>query len=136
MSYYRKWIPQENYYYAVEKTGFEPNPERRDGSYSKYAGIDDKMEDLHYFMQYIKFGMGRATWDASQEIRTNIITRDEGIALVKKYDHEYPKKYLKDILEYLSISEETFWNIIDRHRNREIFTKDSSGNWKFKIAIK
>ena len=38
------------------------------------------MEDLHYFMQYIKFGMGRATWDAAQEIRTNIITRDEGIA--------------------------------------------------------
>ena len=57
-------------------------------------------------MQYIKFGMGRATWDAAQEIRTNIITRDEGIAL-KKYDHEYPKIYLNDILEYLSISEET-----------------------------
>ena len=38
--------------------------------------------------------------------------------------------------QYLSISEETFWDIIDRHRNREIFTKDSSGNWKFKIAIK
>ena len=87
-------------------------------------------------MQYIKFGMGRATWDAAQEIRTNIITRDEGIALVKKYDHEYPKIYLNDILEYLGISEETFWDIIDRHRNKEIFTKDSSGNWKFKIAIK
>ena len=136
MSYYRKWIPQENYYYAVEKTGFEPNPERRDGSYSKYAGIDDKMEDLHYFMQYIKFGMGRATWDAAQEIRTNIITRDEGIALVKKYDHEYPKIYLKDILEYLSISEENFWNVIDKHRNNELFTKDLFGNWKLKTVIK
>ena len=80
--------------------GLNPT-QKKDGSYSKYAGIDDKMEDLHYFMQYIKFGMGRATWDAAQEIRTNIISRDEGIALVKKYDHEYPKIYLKDILEYL-----------------------------------
>ena len=71
MSYYRNWIPQENYYYAVENTNFEPNPERRDGSYGKYAGIDDKMEDLHFYMQVIKFGMGRATWDAAQEIRTN-----------------------------------------------------------------
>ena len=88
-------MTQENYYYAVENTGFEPNPERRDGSYSKYAGIDDKMEDLHYFMQYIKFGMEELQDD--QEIRTNIITRDEGIALVKKYDHEYPKIYLKDM---------------------------------------
>ena len=93
------------------------------------------MEDLHYFMQYIKFGMGRATWDAAQEIRTNIITRDEGIALVKKYDHEYPKIYFNDILKYLSISKETFWDVIDRHRNREIFTKDLSGNWKLKEVI-
>ena len=80
--------------------------------------------------------MGRATWDAAQEIRTNIITRDEGIALVKKYDYEYPKIYLKDILEYLSISEETFWNVINRHRNSELFIKDSFDNWKLKIDIK
>ena len=50
-------------------------------------------------MQVIKFGMGRATWDAAQEIRTNKITREEGIALVKKYDQEIPKTFLKDILE-------------------------------------
>ena len=79
--------------------------------------------------------MGRATWDAAQEIRTNIISRDEGIALVKKYDHEYPKIYLNDILEYLSISEETFWNVVDKHRNRELFTKDLLGNWKLKTVI-
>ena len=80
--------------------------------------------------------MGRATWDAAQEIRTNIITRDEGIALVKKYDHEYPKIYLNDILEYLSISEETFWDVINKHRSSELFTKDLSGNWKLKTVIK
>ena len=25
-SYYKKWIPQENYYYAFKNTGFKPNP--------------------------------------------------------------------------------------------------------------
>ena len=135
MSFYRNWIPQENYYYAVEKTNFEPNPERRDGSYGKYSGIDDKMEDLHYYMQYIKFGMGRATWDAAQEIRTNKITRKEGVALVKKYDHEIPKTFFKDILEYLDMSENYFWEIIERHRNPNIWEKTINNKWKLKATI-
>ena len=135
MSFYRKWIPQENYYYAVQKTNFEPNPVRRDGSYGKYSGIDDKMEDLHYYMQYIKFGMGRATWDAAQEIRTNKITREEGVALVKKYDHEIPKTFFKDILEYLDISENYFWEIIEKHRNLNIWEKSLNRKWKLKVTI-
>tara|TARA_B100000927_G_scaffold287734_1_gene281101 strand:+ start:147 stop:1388 length:1242 start_codon:yes stop_codon:yes gene_type:complete len=135
MSYYRNWVPQDNYYYAVEKTNFEPNPVRRDGSYGKYSGIDDKMEDLHYYMQYIKFGMGRATWDAAQEIRTNKITREEGVALVKKYDHEIPKTFLNDILEYLGISETYFWEIIEKHRNKNIWEKLANGKWKLKVNI-
>ena len=135
MSFYRNWIPQENYYYAVEKTNFEPNPERRDGSYGKYAGIDDKMEDLHYYMQLIKFGMGRATWDAAQEIRTNRITREEGVALVKKYDHEKPKTFLKDILQYLNITENHFWEIVEKHRNLNLWEKSLSGKWKLKVVI-
>ena len=135
MSFYRNWIPQENYYYAVENTNFEPNPVRRDGSYGKYAGIDDKMEDLHYYMQVIKFGMGRATWDAAQEIRTNKITREEGVALVKKYDQEIPKTFLKDILEYLNISENHFWKVIEKHRNPNIWEKSLDGKWKLKVEL-
>ena len=50
MSYYRKWVPQENYYYAVNNTGFTPNEKRKDGSFAKYAGIDDVIEDLHYYI--------------------------------------------------------------------------------------
>ncbi len=124
MSYYRYWIPQENYYYAVEHTGFEPNPVRRDGSYGKYAGIDDKMEDLHYYMQVIKFGMGRGTWDAAQEIRTNKITREEGVALVNKFDQEPPKTYLNDILKYLKLTEQEFWKTIDSHRSSHLWMKE------------
>ena len=85
MSYYRKWVPQENYYYAVNNTGFTPNEKRKDGTFAKYAGIDDVMEDLHFYMQVIKFGMGRCTWDAAQEVRTGKLEREEAIALVNKY---------------------------------------------------
>ena len=45
-SYYKKWDPQESYYYAFTNTGFKPNNQRTEGTYSKYASIDDKIDDL------------------------------------------------------------------------------------------
>lgn len=69
LSYYKKWVPQENYYYAVEHTGFKPNPVRSEGTYSKYASLDDKLDGFHYYLAFIKFGTGRATSDAAHEIR-------------------------------------------------------------------
>jgi len=108
LGYYLKWHPQSCYYYSVEHGNFEASPERTSGTYSKYNSIDDKMDDLHYYTTLIKFGIGRATFDASQEIRSEDITRDEGMALVKRYDQEYPKRFLFEILSYLSLPEDKF----------------------------
>ena len=111
LGFYLPWHPQECYYYASEKGGFKPSPERNVGTYSKYASLDDKIDDFHYYTTYIKFGIGRATYDSSQEIRNEEISREEGINLVKKYDGEYPLRFEKEIFEYLSINEEEYGNI-------------------------
>ena len=103
LGYYLPWHPQGAYYYAVENGGFKPSPERTPGTYSKYNSIDDKIDDLHYYTTFIKFGIGRATYDAAQEIRNNEITREEGVALVKKYDGEFPERFSDDLFRYLSI---------------------------------
>ncbi len=68
LGYYLKWDPQEAYYYASENTGFKANCERTEGTYSKYNSIDDRTDPYHYYTTYIKFGIGRASYDASQEI--------------------------------------------------------------------
>ena len=73
----KKWDPQESYYYAFTNTGFKPNTERTSGTYSKYSSIDDKIDDFHYYTTYVKFGLGRASYDAAQEIRCGKITREE-----------------------------------------------------------
>ena len=103
-----KWHPQECYYFAVDKGGFQASPERTTGTYSKYNSIDDKLDDFHYYTTYIKFGIGRATYDSAQEIRNNEINREEGVALVKKYDGEFPSRFSNEIFEYLSIDKEKF----------------------------
>ena len=131
LGYYLEWDPQEMYYYASENTGFTANDERTEGSFSKYSGIDDKMDTLHYFTYLIKFGLGRASYDASQEIRTGKITREEGVALVNKYDLEIPKRYFLDILNYLDMDEDEFWKIIDKNRPKHIWKRENN-NWVLK----
>lgn len=135
LGYYLKWDPQECYYYAVENTNFQPNTERTEGTYSKYSSIDDKIDMFHYFTTLIKFGIGRATYDAAQEIRNEKITRDEGAKLAHLYDGEFPKKYFKDFLKYISIDEKKFFEIIDKFRSPHIWGKDSNGNWKLRHTV-
>ena len=136
LGYYLKWTPQEVYYYAVENTGFKARPFRSQGTYSKYQSIDDKIDDLHYYTTYIKFGIGRTTYDSSQEIRNKHLTRDEAIALVKKFDGEYPDKYLNDILDYLNIDIDYFNNeLVNKFRSPHLWRKDSSGEWKLRHNV-
>jgi N-acetyl sugar amidotransferase len=108
LGYYLKWHPQACYYYSVEHGGFQASPERTPGTYSKYNSIDDRIDDLHYLTTGIKFGIGRASYDASQEIRSGDISREEGVALVKRFDHEYPERFVEEMFRYLSLPEKEF----------------------------
>jgi len=135
LGYYLKWTPQEVYYYAVENTGFKARPFRTQGTYSKYNSIDDKIDDLHYFTTHVKFGIGRATYDASQEIRNNHITREEGVALVKRFDGEFPDRYFNEIMEYLDIDPDYFrGELADKFRSPHLWTKES-GEWKLRHTV-
>ncbi|MDA9292827.1 N-acetyl sugar amidotransferase, partial [Gammaproteobacteria bacterium] len=109
LGYYLKWDPQECYYYAVDNTGFEANTERTEGTFSKYSSIDDKIDPFHYFTTLIKFGLGRCSYDAAQEVRNGKITRDEAIYLVDKYDTEFPDKYFDEFCNYVSLNKDEFW---------------------------
>lgn len=133
-SYYHKWVPQEHYYYATEHTGFQGNAERSEGTYSKYASLDDRIDGFHFYMGFIKFGIGRATSDAAHEIREGHITRDEAVALVRRYDGEFPKKYFKDFLEYIDIDEKHFWEVVDSFRQPHLWEK-RNGQWILKHQV-
>src|SRR5437762_6936766 len=132
--YYKKWTPQENYYYCVENTGFQANPVRSEGTYSKYASLDDRIDGFHYYLSYIKFGIGSCTSDTAHEIRDEHITREEGMSLVKKFDGEFPGKYFETFLSYCDITEEYFWEVIDSWRSPHLWEK-VDGTWKLRHNI-
>lgn len=149
--YYLKWHPQSCYYYAVENGGFIPSPERTPGTYSKYNSIDDRIDDFHYHTTYIKFGIGRATYDAAQEIRSGDITRDEGVALIQRFDGEFPERFAEEIFQYLSMPEKEFpiasklfeqpimdreyyWALADTFRSPHLWQYDG-GQWSLRKTV-
>jgi hypothetical protein len=151
LGYYLQWHPQSAYYYAVENGGFIPSPERTPGTYSKYNSIDDKVDDLHYWTTFVKFGIGRATYDASQEIRSGDITREEGVALVRKFDGEWPARFEEDLMRYLTVDKRLgpkclanfekpimeksdFLRIADNFRSPHLWEKQNN-EWRLKFTV-
>ncbi len=135
MSYYKKWSPQENYYFAKKNSGFQTNiGGRSEGTYSKFSSLDDKIDGQHYYTMFVKFGQGRAMNDACRDIRDGFISRDEALLLMKKYDGEFPKKYFSEFLKYIDIDEEKYWKIIDKVRPKHLWGK-KNGKWFLKKKV-
>lgn len=134
LGYYLKWTPQESYYYSVEHSGFEANPVRTEGTYSKYNSLDDRIDGFHYYTSYIKFGLGRASYDASQEIRNKHLTREEGMALVRRFDGEFPEKYFHEVLDYIGLQPDYFLELCDRFRSPHLWMK-VNGEWKLRHVV-
>ena len=134
LGYYLKWTPQESYYYAVEHTGFEANPVRTEGTYSKYNSLDDRIDGFHYYTSYVKFGLGRASSDASQEIRNRHLTREEGVALVHRFDGEFPERYFREVMEYIGMKPERFLELCDEFRSPHLWER-VGGEWRLRHRV-
>ena len=127
--------PQKSFYFAKEKTNFQVNPDgRSEGTYTKYNSLDDKLDGLHHYTLFIKTGRGRTTEEAALEVRNNIITREEAVALVKKYDGEFPIKYFDDCLNHMEIKKEEFFETIEKFRPSHVWKKENQ-KWVLKKAV-
>ncbi len=124
MTTYLPWATQGNYYFAKENSDFQTNPYgRSEGTFSKYASLDDKVDGFHYYSMFIKFGQARAVDDACRDIRDGYLSREEGVALVRKFDGEFPARHFEFFLEYIDLTEDEFWETIDRNRSPHLWKK-------------
>ena len=128
-AYFFRWSMYDNYLFIRDKFDFKLNSKgRTDGTFTNYDSLDDKIDNLYYYMQYVKFGFGRAIRDASRLIQNRQMSREDGLKLALKYDHEFPNEGFDEVLAYLRLSEKEFHQIVDKHRNPEIWKKDGN-NW-------
>ncbi len=136
-SYFFKWSMLENFRYVKKKMpNFKTNPNKRTkGTFTDFDSLDDKIDCLYYYMQYIKFGFGRATRDACRMIQNDQMSRLEAIELARKFDHEFPSDDFEEVLEYLDLSEDEFEKIVNKHRNNEIWKTSLNNQWELINSI-
>lgn len=126
-SYFFKWSMFENYRLIKSKFDFRVNPRgRTEGTFTNFDSLDDKIDCLYYYMQFIKFGFGRAVRDASRLIQNGHMSRREGLELARRYDSEFPYEHFGEVLDYLALTEKEFHEFVDLHRNPEIWMKSGS----------
>ncbi len=133
LSNYMKWDARAQTKLMIEQYGFE-TAVKRDRTFHLYDKIDDiHASGAHDYLKYLKFGYGRATDDASNEIRHGRMTREEGIEMVKQYDHVRPRD-LDLYLKFVGITEQEFEESVERLRDPQIWEK-RNGKWQVKDLI-
>jgi N-acetyl sugar amidotransferase len=136
-SYFFKWSMLENYEYVKNKLpNFKTNPKKRTkGTFTNFDSLDDKIDCLYYYMQYIKFGFGRATRDSCRMIQNNQMMRKEAVELARKYDNEFPEDDFEEVLKYLNLDQNSFEEIVNKHRNTEIWKINIDNKWELINSI-
>ncbi len=131
VSYFLPWNSYANYQFA-KKRGFKDLAHEWDRTHhvENFDQIDSKAYLVHSWMKYPKFGHASATDYAARFVRYGLLTREEACELVKKHDHRLDPKCVEDFIKFAGYSESEFWSIIDKLYNREIFNKNSFGEWE------
>jgi N-acetyl sugar amidotransferase len=130
LGHYVNWDANYNFKEVQKKYGWEPAERPFDRTYRKFSNLDDMHENgIHDYLKFVKFGYGRATDHACKDIRGGHMTREQGIQMVKKYDHIKPSD-LKRWLEYVDMTEAEFDQICDTFRDARVWRKTSNGTWE------
>ena len=131
--YFFPWDVYENYELVQSAMDFRVAKRgRTDGTFTNFDSLDDTIDDIYYYLQFIKFGFGRSTRDASRQIYRGRMSREEALDMIRKYDDEFPATFFQENLDYLGSNESEFSEIVDQHRNPEIWVREGN-QWKLRF---
>ena len=123
------WEANKQTKLMIDKFGFEISPEPFERTYRRMSNLDDMHENgMHDYLKFIKFGYGRATDHVCKDIRTGLMTREEGIEMVRRHDHIKSKDLLR-WLKYVDMTEDEFDRIADTFRDPRVWKKNPDGFW-------
>ena len=130
-AYFFPWDGEQNLNLCKKYFNFKKRKGGRNcGAFSGINGVDDEIEDLYYYMQFIKFGFGRAYKDGCRLLQRKKITKKKFLQLINKYDGEEPTNLIK-VSKYMGISLDNIKKIIDKFRNRK-YWKRTQNSWQLK----
>ena len=128
-SYFFPWDSEEHFRIA-KGYGFKPLDAPREGTYRTYVGIDEIINRIHQYFKVLKFGYGRATDHACEDIRAGRLTREQAKELVRRHDIEpISEEYRDAFCAFLDRDRQWYETVIERYRNKNIWQRDGNGNW-------
>lgn len=116
------------------REGAEADPENT-GAFYSWSCLDDDFVLVNQYLKYLKYGFGMACQEVSGAIRAGLLTREEGMAYVKRYDGKLARHYVARLANYIGMTVEEFHATAETFRNREIWSQDASGGWKLKTEL-
>jgi N-acetyl sugar amidotransferase len=127
---YVPWEANDHTELVKREYGWEEAPEPFDRTYRRMSNLDDMHENgIHDYLKYVKFGYGRGTDHACKDIRAGRMTREQGVEMVRKYDH-VKSNDLHRWLEYVGMKEEEFDRTADTFRDPRVWRKSPAGAWE------
>jgi len=108
----------------IKKFGWQSRDKPTEGTFTNFEDIDCGFMPYHQYFKFIKYGYGRATDHVGHEIRNNRMKREQGKQLILEYDGKLPREYFKEFLEFLNITEDQFYNYVDKFANPKLFKND------------
>ena len=126
---YVNWEANDHSKLVVEKYGWKPAQQPFERTYRMFSNLDDMHENgIHDYLKFIKFGYGRASDHSCKDIRAGVMARDQGIDMVRKYDHVKPRRDLERWLKYVDMTEKEFDFTCDTFRDRRVW-RNENGQW-------
>jgi N-acetyl sugar amidotransferase len=129
LGYFFPWEGHNNNLLA-QSYGFESWGNVVEGHMLDYENLDNLQAGIHEYFMYLKFGFGRATAQASMQIRRGRMTREDAVEVVKRCEGRFPSAYLgqklETILAEIDVDTEEFTNLCDQYTNRQIFRCDNA----------
>jgi N-acetyl sugar amidotransferase len=101
------------------------------------TSLDEDWVTLNQMIKYLKYGFGRIADYVNEDIRNGRMTREEGIALNKRFDGKCSPAYIKSFSDYIGITVDEFWAQVDKSVNTDLFIKEGPGKYipKFEVGV-
>ena len=134
--FWKDWSLLDNGVYAcLRGLDIREEPPQDIGDYMGVTSLDEDWVTLNQMIKYLKFGFGRISDYVNEDIRLQRLTREQGIALLERYDGCCSPAYVQSFCEYIEVPLSKFWEIVDSCVNRKLFEKNSDGSWRRKFQI-
>lgn len=122
LGHYFPWDPERSRQIAMAH-GFQGLAGETLVGHYDYVNIDDDMIGVHHHAKWYKFGLTRS-WDTlSMEIRAGRMSRAAAVEEVRRRGDETPWNSIRAFCDYVSMSEREYFEVLERFRNRDIWTR-------------